>query len=295
MADTAGFYSLTVMDHLFQLGEKFGEIHGPWEDPMLEGYSTIAYLTAKTQNIKLGLLVTCGFFRPPGLLVKTVSTIDVLSGGRALLGIGAGWFEEEALGLGIPLPPTWSERFERLEETLQIAHHMWAEKTSPFKGRHYHLANPINIPVPVSSPHPPIIIGGSGEKKTLRLVAQYADACNLVVGSPCATESFGVMARKEDSYAAWLQTIGQYTQHKLEVLRSHCKNLGRPFEEIEKSIVTYLNIGSDGMSPAEVLQLCRDFSDLGFQYMIFVIPNCHEIEPLAMIGRDVIPAVRELP
>lgn len=123
MADASGFYSLTVMDHLFQLGERYGEIHGPWEDPMLEGYSTIAYLAAKTQLIKLGLLVTCGFFRPPGLLIKTVSTIDVLSGGRAMLGIGAGWFEEEALGLGIPLPGTWSERFERLEETLQIAHH----------------------------------------------------------------------------------------------------------------------------------------------------------------------------
>jgi alkanesulfonate monooxygenase SsuD/methylene tetrahydromethanopterin reductase-like flavin-dependent oxidoreductase (luciferase family) len=286
------------MDHLFQLGERYGEIHGPWEDPMLEGYSTIAYLAAKTQRIKLGLLVTCGFFRPPGLLVKTVSTIDVLSGGRALLGIGAGWFEEEATGLGIPLPGTWRERFERLEETLQIAHHMWSPgtgdgKITPFEGKYYQLANPINMPRPVSQPHPPIIIGGSGEKKTLRLVAEHANAANLVVGSPCAIESFGVLARKEESYAEWLQKVKEYTQRKLDILQGHCEAVGRPYEEIEKSIVTYIKVGSDGMTSAEILQLCHDFAELGFKYVIFVISNCHEIEPLATLGREVIPAVSE--
>lgn len=291
VADASGLYSLTVMDHLFQLGTQYGEIHGPLEDPMLEGYSTIAYLAAKTQQIKLGLLVTCGFFRPPGLLVKTVSTLDVLSGGRALLGIGAGWFEEEARGLGIPLPATWSERFGRLEETLQIAHHMWSGKTAPFEGKYYQLTNPINAPRPVSRPHPPIIVGGSGEKKTLRLVARYADACNLVVGSPCADEAFGVMARQEASYAEWLNNIRHYTRRKLDVLQQHCETMGRPFAEIEKSIVTYLNIGSKGMSATEVLRLCHDFADLGFQYVIFVIPNCYEIEPLAVLGREVIPAL----
>lgn len=294
VTDASGFYSLTLMDHLFQLGTQYGEIHGPFEAPMLEGYSTIAYLAAKTQQIKLGLFVTCGFFRPPGLLVKTVSTIDVLSQGRVLLGIGAGWFEEEARGLGIPLPATWSERFDRLEETLQIVHHMWSGKTSPFEGQYYHLERPINMPSPFSQPHPPIIIGGSGEKKTLRLVAQYADACNLVVGSPCADEAFGVMARKEGSYAEWLNNIGKYTQRKLDVLRRHCETVERPYTEIEKSIVTYLKVGSDGMSPPEVLQLCHDFADLGFQYVIFVIPNCHETEPLAVLGNEVIPAVNEL-
>ncbi|MBN1875818.1 MAG: LLM class F420-dependent oxidoreductase [Anaerolineae bacterium] len=291
MADAAGFYSLTVMDHLFQLGEQYGEIHGPWTDPMLEGYSTIAYLAAKTQYLKLGLLVTCGFLRPPGLLIKTVSTLDVLSGGRAMLGIGAGWFEEEVLGLGIPLPETWRERFERLEETLQIAHHMWKGNTEPFRGKYYQLANPINMPRPVSRPHPLIIIGGSGEKKTLRLVAQYADAGNLVVGSPCADESFGVMARKEESYAEWLDHIRQYTRRKLNVLQQHCEACGRSYGEIEKSVVTYIKVGADGMSSGEVLQLCHDFAELGFQYVIFVILNCHDIEPLAMLGRSVIPAV----
>jgi hypothetical protein len=219
-------YPSPDMDHLFQLGERYGEIHGPWEDPMLEGYSTIAYLAAKTQRIKLGLLVTCGFFRPPGLLIKTVSTIDVLSGGRAMLGIGAGWFEEEAIGLGIPHPTTWSERFERLEETLQIAHHMREGKTTPFEGKYYQLANPI--------------------------------------------------------------------KRKLDVLQGHCEAVGRPYGEIEKSIVTYIKVGSDGMTSEQVLQLCHDFADLGFQYVIFVISNCHEIEPLAELGRNVIPAVSEL-
>lgn len=293
-ADTSGFYSLTVMDHLFQLGDQYGEIHGRWEDPMLEGYTTIAYLAAKTRFIKLGLLVTCGFFRPPGLLVKMLSTVDVLSGGRALLGIGAGWFEEEALGLGISLPTTWTERFGRLEETLQIAHQMWEGKQAPFQGKYYQLANPINVPRPVSRPHPPIIVGGSGEKKTLRLVAQYADACNLVVGSPCANKSFGVMARKEGSYAEWLNNVGRYTRRKLDVLQQYCETLGRPYEDIEKSIVTYIKTGSGGMNSAEVLQLCHDFANLGFQYVIFVILNGYETGTLEAIGRDVIPAASKL-
>jgi F420-dependent oxidoreductase-like protein len=293
MADESGFYSLTVMDHLFQLGERYGEIHGSWEDPMLEGYSTIAYLAAQTQHLKLGLLVTCGFFRPPGLLIKTVTTIDVLSDGRAILGIGAGWFEEEAIGLGIPYPATWTERFERLEETLQIAHHMWDGETTPFEGKYYHLANPINKPQPISHPHPTIIIGGSGEKRTLRLVAKYADACNLVVGSPCAHESFGVLARKEESYAEWLEKVGGYTRRKLLILQEHCEAVGRPYQEIEKSVVTYIRVGSDGMTSAEVLQLCHNFADLGFQYVIFVISNVHEIEPLSTLGREVIPAISE--
>lgn len=288
-ADKAGFYSVTLMDHLFQLGDRYGEIHGPWEEPMLEGYSTISYLAAKTKQIKLGLLVTCPFFRSPGLLVKMISTLDVLSGGRAMLGIGAGWFEEEAAGLGIPYPASWTERFEKLEETLQIAHHMWAGNTSSFEGNHFHLANPINQPSPISQPHPPIIIGGSGEKKTLRLVAKYADATNLVAGSPCASESFGVLAREDDSYASWLGRIGPRIQHKLSVLRTHCESVGRPYDEIEKSIVTYIKVGSDGMNPDEILQLCHDFADLGFQYVIFVISNVHEIKPLELFGEAIIP------
>ena len=288
-ADAAGFYSLTVMDHLFQLGNRYGEIHGPWSEPMLEGYSTIAYLAAKTQHIKLGLLVSCPFFRPPGLLIKMVTTLDVLSGGRALLGIGAGWFEEEAAGLGIPHPATWTERFERLEETLQIAHHMWAGKIEPFEGKHFQLANPINQPVPLSQPHPPIIVGGGGEKKTLRLVAQYADATNLVVGSPCAIESFGVLARQDASYAEWLQSINPILHRKLDVLKEHCEAVGRAYDEIEKSVVTYIKVGGDGMTATEILQLCHDLADLGFGYVIFVISNSHEISPLDVFGENITP------
>ena len=288
-AEEAGFYSLTLMDHLFQLGEHFGEIHGPWEEPMLEGYSTISYLAAKTQRIKLGLLVTCPSFRPPGLLIKIVSTLDVLSGGRALLGIGAGWFEEEALGLGIPHPETWTERFERLEETLQIAHQMWAGKTSPFTGKHFHLTNPINRPAPLSQPHPPIIVGGGGEKKTLQLVAKYADACNFVVGSPCALDSFGVLACKDGSYDGWLQRISSVLQRKLDVLRKHCEIVGRNYNEIERSVVTYIKVGSDSMSADEIIQLCQDFADLDFTYVIFVVSNVQDVKPLEIFGETIIP------
>jgi len=292
-ADEAGLYSLSVMDHLFQLGTQYGEIHGPFDAPMLEDYSTIAYLAAKTQRIKLGLLVTCNFFRPPGLLVKTVSTIDVLSEGRAFLGIGAGWFEEEAQGLGIPLPATWSERFVRLEETLQIAHHMWAGKTTPFEGHYYQLAGPINVPPPLSKPHPPIVIGGSGERKTLRLVAQYADACNLVVNSPLPHEAFGVMACQTDRYEEWINGVKAYTQHKLAVLRQHCETVGRPYDEVDKSIVTYIALSPDMMSADDVIRLCRDFADMGFSYVVFVILNAYEIDPLVTFGREIIPVVND--
>jgi F420-dependent oxidoreductase-like protein len=293
-ADEAGFYSLTVMDHLFQLGTQYGEIHGPFDAPMLEGYSTIAYLAAKTQRIKLGLLVTCHSYRHPGVLIKTVSTIDVLSGGRAYLGIGAGWFEAEAAGLGIPFPPV-RERMERLEETLQIAKHMWAGKTSPFAGQHYQLTEPINVPQPLSKPHPPILIGGGGEKKTLRFVAQYADAWNFVIRSPLSDEIFGRMARKEDSYGEWVSEAKKLTRRKLEILRRHCDAVGRPYDEIDKSIVTYIKLDPNMMSAAEVIQVCRDFADMGFGYVMFVILNGYEIEPLVTFGHEIIPVVKEFP
>lgn len=286
-ADDAGFYSLWVMDHLFQLGEQYGSVHGPIELPMLEGYSTISYLAAVTQRIKVGLMVTCNFFRHPGLLVKTVSTLDVISGGRAYLGIGAGWFEREAEGLGIPLPPTWSERFERLEETLQIARQMWAGDTTPYEGKHYKLVEPINNPQPLSRPHPPIMIGGGGEKKTLLLVARYADACNFVIGSPSTLEEFGVLRAKYDEGLIMLR-------RKLAVLEKHCDNVGRPCDEIEKTVVTYIKLAPDAMNATKVIELCRELSDLGFQHVIFNMPNVHEIRPVEIIGDDVIPAVYDL-
>src|SRR6185437_3600761 len=169
----AGFASIWVMDHFFQIA-----MMGAPEEPMLESYSTLSYLAGATKRVKLGTMVTGVVYRHPGILVKTVTTLDVLSGGRAYLGIGAAWNEQEARGLGVPFPAL-KERFERLEETLQIAHQMWSGDRSPYNGRYYQLTDPLNSPQPLTKPHPPIMIGGGGEQKTLRLVAQYGDACNL--------------------------------------------------------------------------------------------------------------------
>nr|WP_221634068.1 LLM class F420-dependent oxidoreductase [Nocardioides luti] len=207
VADQGGVDLLTVMDHWFQM-ENLG---GPPE-PMLEGYTTLGYLAAVTERVRLSLLVTGVTYRHPGLLAKTVTTLDVLSGGRAMLGIGAAWYDREHHGLGVPFPST-SERFERLEETLQVVHQMWSDEDGAYAGTHYRLAETVCVPPPVQRPHPPILIGGSGEKKTLRLVAQYADACNL----------FGESA--------------EVVAHKLDVLRGHCDTLGRDYDEIEKTVI----------------------------------------------------------
>ncbi|MFV2171832.1 LLM class F420-dependent oxidoreductase [Actinomadura sp. LOL_016] len=206
-ADQAGLHSLWVMDHFFQI-----DMVGPAEEPMLEGYSALAYAAALTENITLGTLVTGVTYRHPGILVKTVTTLDVLSGGRAWLGIGAAWNDEESRGLGVAFPPT-AERFERLEETLQIAHRMWRGDESPFEGEHYRLERPLNSPPALRRPHPPILVGGTGEKKTLRFVAKYADACNIFDGDELP--------------------------HKLDVLREHCEREGRDYADIEKTSLTY--------------------------------------------------------
>jgi len=203
-ADGAGFASFWVMDHFFQIS-----MIGPAENDMLEGYSALALAAARTKNIKLGTLVTGVTYRHPGILIKTATTLDVLSGGRAYLGIGAAWNEEEHRGLGIPYPPV-AERFERLEETLQLAHQMWAGDERPFAGKHYQLDRPLNSPQALQRPHPPILIGGSGEKKTLRLVAQYADESNLICGA-------------------------DEIPRKLEALAGHCERLGRDRSEITVS------------------------------------------------------------
>jgi len=171
-ADDAGIASISVMDHFFQLGGPFGAA----DEPMLEGYTTLGYLAGLTRRAQLHLLVTGVTYRHPGILAKVVSTLDVLSGGRAALGIGAAWNEREHLGLGVPFPPL-AERFERLEETLQIVRQMWSDDNGPYHGKHYQLAEALNAPQPLQRPHPPILVGGGGERKTLRLVARYADAC----------------------------------------------------------------------------------------------------------------------
>jgi F420-dependent oxidoreductase-like protein len=201
-AEAVGVKTLSFMDHFFQM-----DWMAPATDPMLEGYTALGFVAGVTERLRLRLLVTGVTYRHPGLLAKTVTTLDVLSGGRAELGIGAAWYEREHVGLGVPFPPT-AERFERLEEALQICNVMWAGDTSGFHGRHYDLAETICSPMPVSSPRPRIMIGGSGERKTLRLVAQYADACNIM-GSP------------------------EVLAHKIDVLRRHCDDVGRDVNEIE--------------------------------------------------------------
>jgi F420-dependent oxidoreductase-like protein len=201
-AERIGVRTLSFMDHFFQM-----DWMAPAEDPMLEGYTALGFIAGCTDRLRLRLLVTGVTYRHPGLLAKTVTTLDVVSGGRAELGIGAAWYEREHDGLGVPFPPV-AERFDRLEEAIQICLQMWSENNGPYEGRHYQLAETLCSPMPVSAPRPRILIGGSGERKTLRLVAQYADACNIF-GGP------------------------EEVAHKLEVLRRHCDAVGRDPNEIE--------------------------------------------------------------
>jgi F420-dependent oxidoreductase-like protein len=260
-ADEQGFDYVAVMDHFFQIGAI-----GPPELDMLEAYTTLGFLAAHTTRAKLLTLVTGTVYRHPGVLAKTVTTLDVLSGGRAWLGIGAAWNEEESAGLGIPFPPV-AERFERLEETLQILHQMWRGDEQPYDGRHYQLARPLNVPGPLSRPHPPIMVGGTGERKTLRLVAKYADACNLFP-SP---------------------EIG----HKLDVLRAHCEREGRDYDEILKTCYYRFDVGPKGENVGRVIDDLRRFADLGIQAAIGQVLDVWRVTPLEVIGREVIPAVRE--
>ena len=269
-ADEAGFASLWVMDHFFQIGRPNNPTGlGPAEDEMLEGYSTLSYLAGSTKKATLGTLVTGVVYRHPGILVKTVTTLDVLSGGRAWFGVGAAWNEREARGLGVPFPPV-KERFERLEETLQIAKQMWSGNSGPYEGKHFHLAETLSSPQPLTKPHPPIMIGGGGEQKTLRLVAQYADACNL--------------------FAA----IGSETlRNKLFALQQHCGRLGRNYGEIEKTTLGTAYLAEGRMKPSDIIEQCRSLASLGIQHAIFNMPNVHEITPLEVFGREIIPAVAE--
>ena len=265
-ADEAGFDSLWVMDHVFQITPMLG----PVDAPMLEAYSALSYLAGVTRRVRLGAMVTAVVYRDPGLLVKAVSTLDVLSGGRANLGIGAAWYEREAHGLGLAFPPL-RERFERLEETLQIAKQMWAGDRKPFHGKHYHLAEPINSPSPLSRPHPPILIGGGGETKTLRFVAQYADACNLFVRAGNAELT-----------------------RKLDVLKRHCDALGRDYATIERTVLSQVDLRPGAMTPSDVIKTCEDLAGIGIQHFIFGLVNVHEINPIEVIAREVIPAVAGL-
>lgn len=239
-AEASGATWLSLMDHFFQI-EPTGL---PAEANMLEGYTTLGFLAAHTSRIDLGLLVTGVTYRHPGLLAKTVTTVDVLSGGRAWLGIGAAWFEREHHGLGVPYPPV-AERFERLEETLQICAQMWdPDNNGPFEGKHYQLAETLCNPQPINQPK--VMIGGSGERKTLRLVAQYGDACNLF-GSP------------------------EEVAHKLDVLRRHCDDVGRNVDDIRVTILAH-----DGPEPGatdEFVRAMADYAKVGVHTAIVMPPG----------------------
>ena len=264
-AEEAGFSSLWVMDHFFQI-----EMIGKPEEPMLEAYGTLSYLAAVTKHIRLGALVTGVIYRYPGVLVKTATTLDVLSGGRTYFGVGAGWYEREAIALGVPFPPM-KERFERLEETVQIALQMWSGNVGPYHGKHYRLEESLNSPQPISKPHPPIMIGGAGEKRTLPLVAKYADACNLY-----AFETPDVVRRK------------------LDVLRRHCEMIGRPFEEIERTAIGSIDLRKGAMSMSEVIEYCRSVAAAGIQHLIVSMPGDQQITPIELMGNKVIPALADL-
>jgi F420-dependent oxidoreductase-like protein len=236
IADEGGLYGVWVADHLLQ-ADPYGA--RPGETEMLEAYTTLGYLAARTERVKLGTLVTAVTFRPPALLVKAVTTLDVLSGGRALFGIGAGYEATEAAAMGLPLPPI-GERFDRLEETLKIALQLWAGDETPIAGEHYRLDAPVHSPAPIS--RPPILIGGTGERRTLPLVARYADACNVFD----------------------IPDGGATARHKLAVLQALCAEIGRPYDAIEKTISTRLEPGE---SAAAFVERCRAFTELGIDHV----------------------------
>lgn len=268
-AERAGLYSLWVMDHFFQIS-----MAGPPENEMLEGWSALAFAAGHTNRIKLGTMVTGVTYRYPGILVKTATTLDVLSHGRAYFGIGAAWNEQEHQGLGVPFPPL-KERFERLEEALQITHQMWKGDETPYEGKHYSLARPLNSPQSVQKPHPPIMIGGTGERKTLRLVAQYGDACNL----------FARMGNDE-------------IRRKLDVLRDHCQSLGRPYEEIEKTTLDTVRITRDGrngtQSPSQLIDTFAKLAELGIDQAIFNMPNVADPEVFDILATQIVPEVTKI-
>lgn len=252
-ADDAGLDTVWVADHLLQ-----GDPSRSLASPMLEAYTTLGYLAASTHRANLGTLVSAVTYRPPALLIKAVTTLDVLSGGRAWLGIGAGYHQEEADALGLPLPPT-RERFAILEETLQVAHQMWRGDQTPFQGTQLHLERPISIPAPLSQPRPRILVGGTGEQRTLPLVAAYADACNLFD----------------------IPDGGTTLRHKLEVLRNACTAAGRPWDELQKTVSTRLQPQE---SARDIAERCRQLGGLGLDHVIFLHPEAWTLESVTLLG-----------
>jgi F420-dependent oxidoreductase-like protein len=260
VAEQAGLSTFTVMDHYFQM-----EHAGSAAEPMLEAYTTLGYVAAKTERMTLGVLVTGVMYRHPGLLGKIVTTLDVLSGGRARLGIGASWYEREQRGLGVPVVPV-AERFERLEETLRICLQMWSDDNGPFHGRHYQLAETLCVPAPISRPHPPILVGGGGERKTLLLAARYADACNVFATSPADVA------------------------HKLDVLRSHCDAEGREYDRIRKTVLAVRPVLADVDA---FVAAAREYAALGVTE-IEVMPDRHPVEFAEQLAEKVLPRLAEV-
>jgi F420-dependent oxidoreductase-like protein len=260
VAEQAGFSTFTVMDHYFQMDRVASAA-----EPMLEAYTALGYVAARTERMTLGVLVTGVMYRHPGLLAKIVTTLDVLSGGRARLGIGASWYEREQRALGVPVVPV-AERFERLEETLQICLQMWSDDNGPFNGRHHQLAETLCVPPPISRPHPPILVGGGGERKTLLLAARYADACNVFATSP------------ED------------VAHKLEVLRAHCDAEGRDYDRIHKTLLAVRPALADVDA---FMAAAAEYAALGVTEME-VMPDRHPVEFAEQIAEKVLPSLADL-
>jgi F420-dependent oxidoreductase-like protein len=265
-AEAAGFYSLWVMDHYYQIKGLFGEAY---TDPMLESYTTLGYFAGLTERAYLGVLVTGVIYRHPSVLLKMVNTLDVLSGGRAYLGIGAAWYEEEAKGYGIPYPPT-AERFEQLEDNLQLAHALWASDETAFAGKHFAAPAITNNPRPLATPHPRLMIGGTGPKKTLRMVAQYGDACNI--GDWVGAENM---------------------QKALDDLKGHCDALGRDYASVEKTSLGTVHLSGDD-TVASIISRIEGLAAMGFTHAIFNMPDVYTITPLEVFGKEIIPAVAEL-
>jgi F420-dependent oxidoreductase-like protein len=270
-ADDVGFDSIWVMDHFLQIGSV-----GKPEDPMLEGMTALGFMAGHSSRARLGLMVGGIHYRTAGLWLKAVTTLDVLSGGRAWMGIGAAWNEQESKALGFPMPPLGT-RFEMLEETLRIVRDGWQGDhgtQAALEGKHYQPTQLLNSPQALSKPHPPILIGGGGERRTLKLVAQYADACNV----------FGTDPEK--------------LRHKYDVLRRHCESVGRDYDSIEKTILAGISITPDGarrsLTPDAVVERLGRTTEVGTQHAIFSVRDVQDLSKLELIGRDVIPQLRDV-
>ncbi len=263
-AEAAGFDRLSVMDHYFQIPNV-----GPAENEMFEAYGILGYIAARTSTIRLGVLTTGITYRHPGFLAKQITGLDVLSGGRAWAGVGAAWFEREHLGLGIPFPPL-KERFERLEETIQILMQMWSDDDGAFEGKHYQLAETLCSPQPIQRPHPPLLIAGSGEKKTLRLVARHADFCNIGGDNP------------------------ENVERRLGILAQHCETEDRDYADIEKTIVTRFDPGPNGENANELVDRLGRFAEVGVQAALGSAVNAEDPRVLDAMATKVIPQIADL-